>query len=479
MPQQPIPFVPNQQSGLEPMAGAMPVAINVVMEADGSLRRRPGIATYSTTTVDADGIAGVYATVDGRIYAAGDTDNARTLYRLVNGVSSTLSSAATSFLNGALRPQFTETESIVAIAGGRDIQQILLADDVSTRLSSEAPQSSHVVANGARLVANDVTVDKSYVSYSSLGAGSAVTPFTEWLTSNARSSGYIIATARPDLVVALTDNASELFAFGNTSLQIYGADQSRDYVSIAVREFGCIAPYSVVKMDSKVLWLDHLRRVILTDGREYKVVSGQIKATLDAMATVSDCFAYRVCLGGIDVACFCFPTDGRTFVYQEDGGWSVWMGWNNATANYQRLGINAVCADPATGKVLAGMTSGKVGLMSRTALTDLGDPIVASVTTGYQSRGTDARKHCKTVRLAFRRGETVLTGEPMAQLSWRDDGGPWGAPYRVGLGVSGDYDPVVELRSLGVYRRREWNLEFSGAEDVVLVSATEDFEVLE
>lgn len=476
-----IPFAPNQQSGLEPLAGASSLAVNVVVEPNGVVRRRPGMVAYSTgpAVVDAAGIYGLHATVNGRVYAVGGTPNARTLYRLTNGIPATLSATTVGYLRGALRPIVAETEAMLAIAGGSDIQRIYLADDSTARLSSDAPLSSHVVANNSRLLGNDVFTDLAGIAYSSQAAGSATSPHEEWAISAASGAGIFYAEARPDSVVALAENSNEVFAFGPTSLQVYSPDPTFDYGPVATHEYGCIAPYSVVKVDKQFFWLDHLRRIVRSDGRSFEVMSVPIKPVMDAMAVVTDCFAYRVAIGAIDAVCFCFPTDGRTFVYQLGGGWAVWMGWSDTTNNFARLPVNAACANPATGQVLVGLTTGQVARMTPTAFTDLSDGrIVASVTSGYLARGTDARKHCKVVRVALRRGETVLSGNPEVLLSWRDDGGPWGAPMRVSLGASGEYDPVVELRSLGVYRRREWKVEFSGSEDFVLVAATEEFDVL-
>lgn len=479
MPQDRIPFVPDQQSGLDPLSGASPLAVNAVILPGGVIRRRPGIAAFSDGVVDADGIVCVYATVTGRIYAIGDTDNARSIYRLNSGVPVLVSLTATGFVRGSSRPIVAETEAMLAIAGGSDIQRVYFAGDDSDRLSSDAPLASHVIANNSRLLANSLTTELATVAYSSIGTGTATSPHEEWTVSAATTAGAITAEARPDHVVALAENTNEVYAFGSTSVQVYGPDPTFDYGAVSTREYGCIAPYSVVKVDGYFFWLDHLRRVVRSDGRSFEVLSTGIKGSLDAMEDVTDCFAYRVTLGAIDAVVFCFPTDGRSFAYQLNGGWSLWMGWNAQTNNYKRLTIESACVNPATGQILVGTSAGKVGELRAATYDDLGEAIVMSITTGYQSRGTDGRKHCKVVRLAFRRGETLLSGQPTASLYWRDDGGAWSAPMLIGLGASGDYDPVIELRSLGVYRRREWKLEFSGAEEFVLVSATEEFELLD
>jgi hypothetical protein len=47
------------------------------------------------------------------------------------------------------------------------------------------------------------------------------------------------------------------------------------------------------------------------------------------------------------------------------------------------------------------------------------------------------------------------------------------------LGVAdGNFDPVIALRSLGIYRRRQWRFRFPGEKGLFLVRASEEFQDL-
>ena len=111
--------------------------------------------------------------------------------------------------------------------------------------------------------------------------------------------------------------------------------------------------------------------------------------------------------------------------------------------------------------------------------TDLGKTIPVRAFSGYLNRGTDQIKHTLGVTLCFRRGATTSGPEPTAVLSWRDDEGEWSPGVEVGLGEPGDTHPVVVLRSLGTYRRRQWRLDFDGDSEFCLVAASEEFELEE
>ena len=128
---------------------------------------------------------------------------------------------------------------------------------------------------------------------------------------------------------------------------------------------------------------------------------------------------------------------------------------------------------------LVGTTDGRIGAFYRDTYTDFGSPVQAHVETGFITRGTDAKKKCNCVRLALKRGVSQTDTSLKMQLRYRDDTGPWSSPFDIDLGAAGDTNPVVELRSLGVYRRRQWQFNFQGDEDFALISASEDYEVLE
>lgn len=475
-----IPFAPLQESGQEELAGAAPVAWNVVMDDKGCVRRRPGIATYSeapTTVIDSNGISGLHATTSGQLYAVGNGAVFKSIYRIAGGSAAELSTNNGDRLHGSNRPTFAETEMLILMAAGNEPHKIVRSTGACSYLGGSPPSASHVIANASRILLNDVVSQKTWVYYSSVATGLITyAGFEQW--SGPGTSGTFTAAARPDPIVALSENTNEVFVLGSTTVQTYGNDSTFVYVPAYTREYGCSAPYSVVRDDNTLTWLDDKKRIVRTDGRTYAVISGAIAKTLSDMTTVSDAYGYRIYTGFLDALVFTFPTEGRTFVYQKNSGWSQWGSWSNTMANWTPFAVTAHALVFGEGVNVVGLSSGKVGQLSMAAQDDLGEPVVASVTSGFLNRGTSNRKHCKSVRLTMRRGETTSDGEPQVILQWRDDTGAWNQQVPVSLGEAGDYMPVVTIRSLGVYRTREWRVTFSGPEDLALVDVTEEFEVL-
>lgn len=490
-----IPFVNQQQSGWEEIAGASPMAMNVIVDPKGAVRRRPGISPYAgnaAALVDANGIAGLYATNNRTVIAVGAGGVERPIYSISpsGGGTAIGGGASPHGLLGSRRPVFAETEMLLVIAGGSAMQKVELATVASSRLGGLPPTATHAVAGNARLLANDVGVDRAAVRFSGTAGGNVSFAGHEvWAYGGFGTSGYFTAEARPDDVVALLENTNQVLVVGTGTTQTFVPDATLTYAPAGTVELGMSAPYSAVKIDQHWMWLDHKRRFVIADGRSFEDAGVPIKASVESIADVSDGFGYRVVQGMLDAAVWTFPEDGRTFAFQKGSGWGQWSGWNTATNNWAPLPVMSAFALPAwssdptmapsTATTLVGTTTGVIGKFDMDASTDLGSEIPFFVRTGFLNRDTDKKKQCKSVRVAMRRGASSATPGPAALLRWADSPGQWSETLPVELGESGNTEIVVTLRSLGVYRRRQWEFRYDGTETLTLVSVSEEFEVLE
>jgi hypothetical protein len=461
-----IPFGLQQETGWEAFAGAGQEAMNVVVDGKGAIHRRPGIGAFFTEarTVDATGVSAVHQASNGQVYAVGNGTNTKNLYRVTPAGVAQLAHT----MVATERPVIAETQSLLVLAGGQQLSKVTLATGNGDFLGGSPPHSTHVAAMASRLVIREVqnTDLKNNFNYSAPQAGSGIEGYETW--NGVGDSGTFPANARPDGIVALYENTNELFVFGESNLQTFSPDPQTTWANTATREFGCAAPYSVIKDDQSFAWLDDKRRFVHSDGRTFSVISDPIKRLLDEMDVVNDCFGYRIVAGVTDSLVWTFPTDGRTFVFSKASGWSQWSGWS---AGWQRFPVLAMSNGLGSNRNLVGLRDGRMGIMSGEATTDLGDEINAYMTTGFLDHGTQARKHCRRVRLVLRK--PVGEGN-VARLSWRDGSGPWSQPLYCRL-----TDPdVVQFHSLGVYRQRQWKFEFMGTDEVVLAQALEEFEVL-
>lgn len=486
---EPLSFGNQQASGHEPLAGASPLAVNVVVDGAGAVHRRPGIELYQDLGyVSTEGpIVGLHSTAGGRLFAVDAPNPLSRVYEISGGKVHNLSVEVGSpvpfetRIRGGRRPILAETEAMLVISAGEIPQKVLLSTPAqSSPLKGEPPNATHIIAHQGRLLANNLEF-KNQVAFSATAYGSSTAGHEDWTSLEA---GDFPADARPDPIVALHENTNEVFAFGTTNLQIFAATGQKapaeEFAVVNTREFGCSAPYSVVKFDQNFGFVDAHRRIVLTDGRDYQFISHDIQQTLDDIAVWDDVFGYRVTLGPVDALCWCSPTDGRTFAYQASSkSWSIWMGYRSSDpsgASFRRWPVWCSARVPETGEMLVGIESlgsdGTVAKLSNRAFRDgFTGPIVARVDTGFIDRGTSGRKLCRALRMSWRGTPTTDTE---VFIQWRDDNGPWEPQRQVEIG----YNSECILRSLGVYRRRQWRITFQSDSELVLARAEEEFELL-
>ena len=487
MPTEPLPLLNALQSGDEELAGASPQALNVTVDRAGAVRRRPGIANYFTAPELAGAPAlaarAIHATEDGIVFAVvphGPTSAyALDVYRMTPG-----GAALVGTMLGDARPVMIETEMLLLIAAGQRPAKVELASPGAVSLlGGDPPQCTHLIHNSLRLLGNDRVIDRTKVRYSDQAAGTTTYAGHEMWTVGVGTAGFFTAEAAPDPVVAVAENTNEVWAYGSRTLQLFVADPSLVFAPAVTMEVGCGAPYSVVKREGEFYWLDHARRFVRSSGRGTEVLSQGLQRTIQRLGTVRDCVGYRVLDGPVDGVAWRFPSEGRTFFWQDGGGWSEWTSWSSATNQHLPFVVDAAHYDAATGINLVGVPGWGVAKLQGRRATDISlesggepEPIVAEVTTGFLNRGTDSRKWCKSLRLTFRRGEGATRNpEVRGYITYRDSLGPWEAPIPV---VLDGIQPVCELNGLGTYRRRQWKYTFSDeVEELVLAGAEEEFVV--
>lgn len=468
MPAKLITFGPNQASGDQQLAGASPLAINVVMDGAGAIRRRPGIGVWADAPAapEASPVIGISKFQDDIIFVLEN----RRIYKTSGGVATLLSSGGPdTYLDGTDRPVFAVTPWRLAIAGGGLPSKIEPLAVAAERLGGDPPPSKYIAALTQRLISDDQTDDLSVGQIRFSGTGK--TANEDWDPLN-----FTSAEARPDAVLAIRENANELFAFGQTSLQVFSPDPTFIFAPGRAQNRGCAAGHSVISVDEQFAWLTNRREIVMSDGRAMQVMSDAISATLDSVATVDDCYGFRWSADQFDILCWQMPSDGRTFAAPAGGGWSQWHAWD--TPHGHRL-FPAKCVYfwEEENLYLVGMPDGSIATLDSSANTDLGATIKAEVLTGFTNHDTDAWKACDCVRLTFKRGVALTTDEPQALLSWRDNLGAFCAPLRLGLGFAGDDTFTIERRTLGMYRSRQWKLEFTDAADFVLARVEETFSI--
>jgi hypothetical protein len=474
-----IPFIPDQRSGPEELAGGSPIAMNVVIGELGTVTRRPGITDYMgrTQAASSDCIVGLYESNLAKLFAVRQVGALRRIVEVSATTERNWSESPGVYLPGTLRPIISETEDRVVAVGGDKTVQWDPDGGVVSNLGGDPPFGSHIVADSARLLLNDLT-RFPWVDWFSDTAGASTGGYAAWAVALGPSTGSansFSALPNREPCLALAGGGGQIYAWGRSRMQVWVPDGLFVYVPQTASELGIVAPYSLVKVDQNFAWLDQLRRFVLSDGRTHTPISEPIQTTLNDMETVSDCFGWRFLHGDIDALIWTFPTDGRTFVFQRGAGWSQWQGGGSPWTQFPVL---SHVLRTSNNENIVGTTDGRIALLHPETTTDFGERFTSSVTTGFQNRDTSRAKACRAVRITMRRGESGASVEPVGFLSWRDDTGEFTPGIAVGFGRPSDRVCVVRLTSLGTYRRRQWKWTFSGEGQMTLADVSEEFEVL-
>ena len=463
------------ESGDEAFADAAPVAINVLFDGKGALRRRPGLRNYvgaPTTAISSYPLTGVYRTLGGVLFATDDEPGHRRIFKVTDGGGLDISGPPEADLRGTSRPIFAETEALLVIAGGREVQKIYLLSlgTPSERLGGSPPHATHIVYNSSRFLVNRILTPLNQVNFSDPGTGTATTPFETW--SGTLSSGSVKAEARPGSVVALHETMNEVWLFCTASLQLFQVDPALGYARVLQSDRGLVAPYSVIDAGDAKAWMDDEKQFVFGTAREQRSISGPIQKTLDEMGTVSDGWGFRYKGDQFEAMVWPFETDGRAWCYQLEGGWSQWQGWDGES--WTTMNIASHHLDRKTKASIVGTRDGKVAELSTSATGDLGNAIRVLCQSGFKNRGTDNRKECKVLRLAFERPGFDSDNTVTVRLRYRNEDGAWRPPILLDISQR---TQVVTLRPLGVYRRRQWEIDYESTEDLILTSAREEYTV--
>ncbi len=530
MPVAPIPFGPTLETSSEPISGASSEAFNVILDARGVLRKRPGLVAYTgvapATTVDSNGVLGLYLTESkvahtsgsavvsgthpGVLYAVGATVNAsggghnrgRNVYRVAGGSATLVGTGATDQDRLATpaaiattrfpRPIFAETEALLVIAGGAEVGKVDIrpetfsAPNFTTNgdyqemsfLGGCPPLASHLLGNSSRILANDTQLDQTKLRFSDISQGIVDFSGHETWSPSPGAAGFFTAEARPDSIVACAENTNDIFVFGRTSLQLFSPDTAVTFAPSVTKEIGCLAAYSPVKVDERYVWLDHMTRIVISDGREWEDVGKPIQATLDGLAHPDECYGYRFSESFADCVVFRFETDQETLVLQPGIGWGRWAQHNAGTDAFTMFPVLSHLLRQDGGLNVVGLSDGTIRLLSLDAETDLGSAIVSYVRTGFLDRESPNKKRTTAVHLVLKR-EPDLSRDVVCYLEWRDDLSEEWSEVQIELSCDdGNLDPVIPLYSLGVYRRRQWRFRFPDSSGLFLVRATETFEDL-
>lgn len=471
MPTLPLPFFGKVNRNVDAMelSADTESLIDAFVDARGFTRKRPGVSTLADLGAGTNQrVEGMYWWADrGYVIAVAGGRTYKITYS--NGTA-TVTDLTTIELSANQPVSFATDGTYLFMAdGGR----VVYTDGTNTTgyiADADCPTTvTHVAYLDGYLLVNDAGTN-------------------QWQYSNVNDSltwdatDFFSASGDADHVRAIRVLNREIFLFGDESFEIWENDGTSPFVRIpgGFREWGCVAPYSIVEIDDGLVWLDNERHFRTYGGSQSQIISTPYDREIEQFSTVSDCVGMVVEISGQRFLVFRFTAESRTLVYnivQQD--WSEWCLWSSADAEYTRwIGQSYVRAVDWGVHLVGSRFDSIVYTFSEDNYDDDGTEIRVKRLTGSIDHEILKRKRSEEIRLRIKRGAVNLSTTPKVVIRWRDNNGNWSNEHELSLKAIGNTDFIARIQRSGVYRARQFEIVATDSAPIIFGEAEEDFEVL-
>lgn len=472
------------------MVNLFPEAIPNEGKESGFLNRAPGLRFL--TTIGAGPVRGLWQ-LNGNMYVV----SGNTLYK----VNSNYNATSLGYIanTGPVSMSDNGTQLFVAANGPGYIYNS--STNVFAQISDpDYPGAVTVSYLDGYFVFNEPNSQKVWVT--SLLDGTQVDPLD-----------FASAEGSPDGLVALIVNNREAWLFGTNSIEVWYDAGTPDFplarIQGASNEIGCVAPFSVAKLDNSVFWLgqDARGQGIVYRNSGYTGIRASnhaIEWQIQQYGDLSNAIAYTYQQDGHSFYVLTFPTVQKTWVYDVvTQSWHERAGWSNG--NFIRYRPN--CQVAFNNEVILGdYENGNLYAYDLDVYADNGGPqkwlrswrpipsgqnnlrrtaqhsLQLDCETGVGLNGIDPEDIFIDYLLAengdileTENGDdiildyaTVQGANPEVMLRWSDDGGhTWSNEHWASMGRIGQYGRRVFWRRLGMTMKlRDRVYEVSGTDPV-------------
>jgi len=320
---------------------------------------------------------------------------------------------------------------------------------------------------------------------------------------------FASAEGSPDNLVALIVDHREVWLFGSDSVEVWYdaglADFPLSRIQGAFNEIGCVAPYSVAKLDNGLFWLgtDARGQGIVYRANGYtgqRISTHAIEYAIAQYGNISDAVAYTYQQEGHAFYVLTFPTADATWVYDvATQAWHERAGFENGqftrhrsncqcnfggvtivgdfeNGNIYELDLNTYIDNLTPQKWLRSWRAIPTGQnnLKRTAHHSLqldcetGAAFDPNLDTGLLTEASELILTESGDYLVQEVDPSGLTNQAQVMLRWSDDGGhTWSSEHWASMGATGEYFKRVFWRRLGMTMKlRDRVYEVSGTDNV-------------
>lgn len=298
---------------------------------------------------------------------------------------------------------------------------------------------------------------------------------------------FASAEGSPDGLVSLIVDHREAWLFGTNSVEVWYDAGLQDFplqrIQGAFNEIGCIAPYSVAKLDNGIFWLgaDARGRGIVYRANGYtgvRVSTHAVEWHIQDYADMSDAVAYTYQQDGHAFYVLNFPSANTTWVYDvATNAWHERAGFS--AGNFTRHRSN--CQMSFNNEIVVGdFENGNIYAFDLNVYADNGNiqkwlRTWRALPTGQNNFKRTAQH---TLQLNCETGVGLNDGQgsdPQVMLRWSDDGGhTWSNEHWASMGKIGQYYRRVFWRRLGMttkLRDRVYELSMTDPVKIAIMGA--------
>ena len=294
---------------------------------------------------------------------------------------------------------------------------------------------------------------------------------------------FASAEGSPDGVVGIIVDHRELWVFGTNSVEVWYDAGTADFplqrIQGAFNEIGCVAPYSIAKMDNGIFWLGKDARgqgiVYRSEGYTGKRVSTHaVEWQIQQYGDLSNAIAYTYQQEGHSFYVLIFPDADTTWVY--DASTQVWherAGFSNGRFTRHRSNCQVFFNNLT---IVGDYQTGKLYSLDLDVYADNGQ--IQKWLRSWRALPTgknDLRRTAHhSMQLDCETGVGLNEGQgsnPQVMLRWSDDGGhTWSNEHWTSIGKIGQYGKRAFWRRLGMTTKlRDRVYEISGTDPVKIV----------
>lgn len=298
---------------------------------------------------------------------------------------------------------------------------------------------------------------------------------------------FAAAESSPDLVKAIVANNREVWVFGSGTTEVWYDAATTPFplapIQGAYNEIGCLAAFSIAKLDNSIFWLGQDPRgygiIYRNQGYTGKRVSTHaVEYAIQSYGDVSDAVAYTYQQEGHAFYVINFPTANKTWVYDvATGAWHERAGWKNGSFMRNR----GQCQMNFNNQTIVGdYENGNLYALDLDVYEDNGEiqKWVRSWRPLSPNQNNLKRTAQHTLQLVCESGVGINLGQgsdPQVMLRWSDDGGhTWSSEHWISMGKIGEYGYRAIWRRLGMTTKlRDRIYEISGTDPnkIVIVGA--------